>query len=142
MHRDIKTSNILLDEQGTALLTDFGLAKGRAYTALTKPGQVLGTLDYLAPELIRGEQATAASDIYAFGCVVYECVAGKPPFGHKTVFEVGVAHLEEEPADPGAGRRDWSPALSRPVLQALAKDPALRPPTATAFATMLQVAAR
>src|SRR2546421_277442 len=85
MHRDIKTSNILLDERGTALLTDFGLAKGRAYTALTKPGQVLGTLDYLATELIRGEQATPASDIYGLGCVVYECDAGKAPFGHKTL---------------------------------------------------------
>ena len=142
VHRDIKTSNILINEHGTALLTDFGLAKGRAYTALTKPGQVLGTLDYLAPELIRGEQATPASDIYALGCVVYECVAGTAPFGHKSVFEVGVAHLEEEPADPGAGRDDWSPELSWAVLQALAKDPARRPPTATAFATMLQVAAR
>src|SRR3954471_6628827 len=55
VHRDLKPSNIIIDEQGTALLTDFGLAKGRAYTVLTKPGQVMGTLDYLAPELIKGE---------------------------------------------------------------------------------------
>jgi serine/threonine-protein kinase len=141
VHRDIKASNILIDEQGAARLTDFGLAKGRAYTALTAPGQVMGTLDYLAPELIRGQPATPSSDIYALGCVVYECVAGKTPFGHKTVFEVGVAHLEEEPPDPGAERDDWSSELSWAVVQALAKDPAARPPTATAYATMLHVAA-
>jgi len=86
VHRDIKPSNIMLDEQGTALLTDFGLAKGRAYTVLTKPGQVMGTLDYLAPELIKGRPATPASDVYALGCVVFECLAGKAPFAEKSVF--------------------------------------------------------
>ena len=65
VHRDIKASNIMLGQDGTAMLTDFGLAKGRAYTVLTKPGQVMGTLDYLAPELIRGQKAAPASDIYA-----------------------------------------------------------------------------
>ncbi len=142
VHRDIKASNILTDEQGAAHLSDFGLAKGRAYTALTAPGQVMGTLDYLAPELIRGEPATPASDVYAFGCVVYECVAGKTPFGHKTVFEVGVAHLEEEPPDPCAERDDCPPEFSWAIVQALNKDPAERPPTAAGYATMLQVAAR
>ncbi len=142
VHRDIKASNLLIDESGATLLTDFGLAKGRAYTALTKLGQVLGTLDYLAPELIRGEPATPASDIYALGCTIYECIAGKPPFGDKTMLQVGIAHLEEEPADPGAGRDDWSPELFGAVLRALAKDPAQRPATAGAFASMLQVAAQ
>jgi serine/threonine protein kinase len=142
VHRDIKASNLLIVESGGTLLTDFGLAKGTAYTALTKLGQVLGTLDYLAPELIRGEPATPATDIYALGCTVYECVAGKPPFADKTMLQVGIAHLEEEPADPGAGRDDWSPELAAAVLQALAKDPAERPPTAGAFATSLQVAAQ
>ena len=61
------------------MLTDFGLAKGRAYTVLTKPGQVMGTLDYLAPELIKGSPASPATDIYALGCTVYECVAGQAP---------------------------------------------------------------
>jgi serine/threonine-protein kinase len=141
VHRDVKTSNIFLDASGSALLGDFGLARGRTYTALTKPGQVVGTLDYLAPELIRGKQATAASDVYALGCTIYECVAGKAPFGDRTVFEVGLAHLEEEPADPAPGRDDWSPQLTWALLRALEKDPERRPPSATAFATMLDVAA-
>jgi serine/threonine protein kinase len=142
VHRDIKASNILLDEEGSALLTDFGLAKGRAYTRLTRPGQVLGTLDYLAPELIRGLPATPATDVYALGCTIYECVAGQTPFGHLSVFQVGMAHLGEAPPDPGAARADWSSELSWAVLQALEKEPERRPPTATAYATLLQVAAR
>jgi serine/threonine-protein kinase len=142
VHRDIKSSNILVDVEGTARLTDFGLAKGRAYTALTQPGQVLGTLQYLAPELIRGEPATPASDIYALACVVFECIAGKPPFGDKTIFEVGIAHLDEDPADPCAGRDDCPSELGRVVQDALAKDPALRPATATEFASGLQTTAQ
>lgn len=142
VHRDIKASNILLEPDGCASLTDFGLAKGRGYSMLTKPGQVMGTLDYLAPELIRGEEAGPRSDIYSFGCVVFECVAGTPPFGGKGVFQVGMAHLEEEPPDPCAGRPDCPAGLSQIVLQALAKDPAQRPPTATAYGHLLRLAAR
>lgn len=142
VHRDIKASNLMVDETGSTLLTDFGLAKGRGYTALTSPTQVVGTLDYLAPELLRGEKATPASDIYALGCTVYECVEGKTPFADKSLVQVGLAHLDEEPADPGAARDDWSPGLSRAVLHALAKDAGQRPPTATAYAALLRAAAR
>ena len=61
VHRDLKPGNIIITPEGTAMLTDFGLAKGRAYTVLTKPGQVMGTLDYLAPELVKGSPATPAT---------------------------------------------------------------------------------
>jgi serine/threonine protein kinase len=142
VHRDIKPSNIMLDAAGDAWLTDFGLAKGRAYTVLTKPGQVMGTLDYLAPELIRGGQAGPPSDVYALGCVLYECVAGQPPFAEKSVFQVGIAHLEEPPPDPAVGRADVPPDFVWALLRALEKDPAKRPPTAVAYAQMLRVAAR
>jgi serine/threonine protein kinase len=142
VHRDLKPSNIMLDGEGNAWLTDFGLAKGRAYTVLTKPGQVMGTLDYLAPELIRGGQATPASDVYGLGCVLYECVAGQPPFAEKSVFQVGIAHLEEEPPDPTAGREDVKADFTWALLRALEKDPARRPPTAVAYGQMLRVAAR
>jgi serine/threonine-protein kinase len=141
IHRDVKPSNLMLDERGRAAITDFGLAKGPAYTVLTKPGQVMGTLDYLAPELIRGEPATAASDLYALGCVVYECLTGVPPFGGKSLFEVGAAHLNEPPPDPAEVRDDVTPSLSWGALKALEKDPAQRPPTATAYASLLHVAA-
>ena len=140
MHRDIKPSNVLFDSDATAMLTDFGLAKGRAYTVLTRPGQVMGTLDYLAPELIRGQPATPATDIYALGCVAFECVAGQAPFGDKTAFQVGLAHLEEAPPDPCAERPELPPRFSAAILAALEKDPERRPATAAAYASLLRAA--
>jgi serine/threonine protein kinase len=142
VHRDIKPSNIMLDGNGSALLTDFGLAKGPAYTVLTSPGQVMGTLDYLAPELVKGGPATAASDLYAFACVVYECIAGKPPFADRGLFQVAMAHLTEQPPDPCLARVDLPAQLSWSVLQGLAKDPAQRPPSGTAFAHMLRLSVK
>jgi serine/threonine protein kinase len=141
VHRDVKPANILLGADGTAVLGDFGLAKGRAYTVLTKPGQVLGTIDYLAPELIRGEPAGPPSDLYALGCVLFECIAGAPPFAGRGILRIGMAHLEEEPGDPAAGRTDIAPDVAWTVRQALAKDPARRPTNATALARMLRLAA-
>ena len=139
VHRDIKPANILLDPDGRALLTDFGLAKGPAYTVLTKPGQVLGTLDYLAPELISGGQAGPPSDIYALGCVVYACATGQPPFADRGMLEIGIAHLREQPPDPRESRPEISEGLAWALLQALAKDPEGRPPSATAYAHMLRM---
>ena len=136
VHRDVKPSNVMLREDGSAALTDFGLAKGAAYTVLTRPGQVQGTLDYLAPELLRGGDASPASDIYALGCVAFECVAGRPPFGDRSLFGVGTAHLEDEPPDPPT-----SSDVAWALLRALAKDPAERPPTATMYAHLLRAAA-
>jgi serine/threonine-protein kinase len=136
VHRDVKPSNIMLRDDGSAALTDFGLAKGAAYTVLSRPGQIMGTLDYMAPELVRGEAATAASDVYALGCVAFECLAGKPPFADRSLFGVGTAHLEDEPPDPPA-----APQLAWAVRRALEKDPAARPPTATAYAHLLRATA-
>jgi serine/threonine protein kinase len=141
IHRDIKPANVMLDTDGTAALTDFGLAKGEAYTILTRPGQVMGTLDYLAPEVIKGEPATPASDIYALGCVAFECLAGAPPFVGGTVVEASLAHIGEEPPDPAELRDDVHDRLSWAVRQALAKEPGDRPKTATAYAHLLRAAA-
>jgi serine/threonine protein kinase len=139
VHRDVKPANVMLDGQGTAALTDFGLARSEAFTVLTKPGQVMGTLDYLAPELISSGSASPASDIYALGCLAYECVTGAAPFADRSMFEVAVAHVEEQPADPALSRPELPPALAWGVLQALEKDPARRPTTARAYARMLSV---
>ncbi|HTN22408.1 MAG TPA: serine/threonine-protein kinase [Solirubrobacteraceae bacterium] len=142
VHRDVKPSNVMLDERGAAALTDFGLAKGRDYSALTRQGQMLGTLDYIAPEMLRGADPGPPADIYALGCVTYECLTGRPPFGGRGMFAIGFAHLEEMPADPCAARDDLPAGAGEFVLQALMKDPADRPPTATAYATVLAAALR
>lgn len=142
VHRDVKPSNILLDEHGTATLTDFGLARGPAYTVLTQPGMVMGTIDYLAPELVRGESATPASDLYALGCVAFECLAGSPPFWSTSMFETVTAHVERPPSNPVSERPDCPAELGAAVLYALEKDPSGRPATGHAFALLLRVAAR
>ncbi len=139
IHRDVKPGNILLDDAGTAYLTDFGLAKDSQGSLLTLPGQALGSLDYMAPEQIRGDGVTAASDVYSLGCVVFECLRGKPPFADRPGMRVLWAHLQEEPPDPG--RSDVSPELCDAVKAALAKDPAQRPPSSAAYARSLSHAA-
>jgi serine/threonine-protein kinase len=137
VHRDIKPANILLEPDGTAAVTDFGLAKGPAYTVLTNPGQVMGTLDYLAPELIRGSKGTTQSDLYAFGCVIYECLTGKPPFGDRPMFQLAQAILNEQAPDPTVGRPDLPQQLHWAVGQALLKDPSHRPPSCAVLAQMI-----
>jgi serine/threonine protein kinase len=141
VHRDVKPSNVMLAEGG-AELTDFGVARGTADSVLTAPGRVVGTLDYLAPEVIRGDPAEPPADVYALGCLLYECVSGAPPFGSRPFAEAALAHISEEPPDPGAGRRDVPRNLWTALRHALAKDPADRPPTATAYALMVRVSAR
>jgi serine/threonine-protein kinase len=141
VHRDLKPANIIVDADGTAMLTDFGLAKGRAYTVLTKPGQVMGTLDYLAPELIKGGTASPATDIYALGCTFYECIVGQAPFADKENMQAMMAHVSQPPPDPGEFRDDLPPGFSEALLSALAKEPEQRPQSADEYGRMLAAAA-
>ncbi len=143
VHRDIKSSNILLaDADGAAMLSDFGVAKGAGYTVLTRTGLMVGTLDYLAPELIRGDPATPASDVYAFACLVYECLAGAPPFSSRSMFEIGYAHLNDAPAGLHGHVAGVSAELDRALLRGLEKEPARRPHLAGAYAGMLRIVDR
>ncbi len=139
LHRDVKPSNVLLDGEGTAALTDFGLARARDSTRLTADGQILGTPHYLAPELIEGAEATRQSDLYALGCVLYECLVGEPPFAGRRPPEIAFAHLTEAPPDPRELRPDLPEQTVHALLAALEKDPEARPPTATAYARMLHL---
>jgi serine/threonine protein kinase len=141
VHRDVKPANILLDREGKAYITDFGLAKDTRGTVLTLPGQALGSMDYMAPEQIRGEPVTAASDIYALGCVTYECLCGRPPFAGVQGMRVLWAHLQDDPPDPRTLCTDLNPELARTVLLALEKDPEYRPASAGEYARMLAAAA-
>jgi serine/threonine protein kinase len=139
LHRDIKSSNILLTDDGVPMLSDFGVAKGAGYTVLTRTGLMVGTLDYLAPELIRGEPATPASDVYAFACLVYECLSGAPPFSSRSMFEIGYAHLNDAPAGLHAHVPGISDELDRALLRGLDKEPSRRPHLAGAYAGMLRI---
>ena len=139
VHRDIKPGNILLrgEGEGGAALTDFGLAKGTDYADLTADGQIVGSLDYLAPERVRGEQATAASDMYSFGCVLYEALTGHPPFGGRGMVKTLFGHLEDTPADPLVAAPDTPRPFAAALLTALAKGPAERPRSGEAYAAAL-----
>lgn len=139
-HRDIKPANILLDEAGTAYITDFGLAKDTQGSLLTKPGQALGSLDYMAPEQIRSEDLTAAADVYGLGCVMYECLCGAPPFADRQGMRVLWAHLQDPPASPSDRRPDLPAEASAVIERALDKDPAARPQSASEFARELRAA--
>jgi serine/threonine-protein kinase len=140
VHRDVKPANVMVDLDGRALLTDFGLAKGPALTALTRSGLVLGTPQYLAPELIDGTaEATPASDVYSFACLLFACLAGRPPFTG-SLMEVAFAQLEEDPPDPCVERDDAPPAVSEVVLGALSKNPADRPRSPIMLAHLLRAA--
>ena len=141
VHRDVKPANILLDLAGKSYITDFGLAKVSDGTVLTRPGQPLGSLDYMSPEQIRGEPVTGATDVYSLGCVVFECLVGRPPFGDREGMRVLWAHLQDEPPDPAAERRDISPDLAQALLGTLRKPPGERPPTSIEFARSLSRAA-
>jgi serine/threonine-protein kinase len=133
VHRDIKPSNIVLRADGSAALTDFGLVKGRNYTALTTAGRVVGTLAYLAPELITGSAATAATDIYGLSCVLFACLAGRPPFESGGSLQMAFAQLRSAPPDIRELRPDVPPAMAAVINDGLSKDPGLRPSSAAIY---------
>ncbi len=141
VHRDVKPANILLDGDGRAHVADFGLVKRRDASLLTRPGQPVGTQDYMAPEQVRGDEVGPRADVYALGCVTFECVCGAPPFAGRPAFDVLFAHIGEAPPDPCADRPDVPPEVGAVIAHALAKVPAERPPTALAFAHLLRAGA-
>jgi serine/threonine protein kinase len=140
VHRDLKPANVLLDDEGHAVLTDFGLAKEQQASVLTKVGQAVGSMDYMAPEQIRGLTVGPTTDVYAMGCLLYELLIGEPPFAAKRGMQVLWAHLQEPPPPLPAGEVPGE--LAQAVMFALEKEPERRPPTATAYARMLQAAAQ
>jgi serine/threonine-protein kinase len=140
-HRDIKPANILIDAGGDAYLTDFGLAKDSQGSLLTRPGQTVGSLDYMAPEQIHGAEVTAQMDVYALACVAYECLTGDPPFADRQGMRVLWAHLQDEPVNPSEKAPEVPHALGEAVLTGLAKDAGDRPASASGYISSLRAAA-
>ena len=127
VHRDVKPSNVLIDARGHCYLADFGLTQSVSDRGQPADGSLLGTLDYVAPEQIRGDDIDGRADVYALGCMLFECLTGEVPFRSPSEVATIYAHLEEEPP-PASARR---PALPEEVdavfARALAKMPDARP---------------
>ena len=100
LHRDIKPENILITEEGTAKLMDFGLAKMLGQPSITQEGIIVGTVAYVAPEIALGKGADARSDLYSFGAVLYEMVTGKPPFPGEDPVKIIFSHIHDYPTSP------------------------------------------
>ena len=141
MHRDVKPSNVILTSEDHVYLTDFGLAKRAGSAAgLTGVDQMLGTVDYVAPEQIEGSEPDARGDVYALACVLYETLTGEAPFaGQKGGMAKMWAQLNAEPPPLRERRPDVPPALEEVVRRGMAKAPDTRP-TAAAFRAAVLIA--
>ncbi len=135
VHRDVKPANVLLDAASHAYLCDFGLTKEAASgPGVTASGQLVGTLDYLAPEQIRGDEVDRRADVYALGCVLYELLTGRPPFGGRSEAQTLWGHMQEEAPPPSSLRPGLPTELDAVVLRSLAKEPDARYATAGGLA--------
>jgi WD40 repeat protein/tRNA A-37 threonylcarbamoyl transferase component Bud32 len=141
VHRDVKPSNVLLDTGARpdgsdhVYLADFGLTKRISEeTRIGDDGHLMGTIDYVAPEQIAGEEIDGRADVYSLGCVLFECLVGQPPFPRDSDIAVVFAHLESEPPAPSARRPELPAALDAVIARALAKEPGQRYPSCREFA--------
>ena len=138
VHRDVKPQNVLVDEEGRAKVTDFGIARSLEADGLTAPGNVLGTTDYVAPEQALGEPVTECSDIYSLGIVLYEMLTGDVPFRADTQVGVAMKHVREPLPDVRHRRPEVSAALAAVLERATAKDSRARYPSAAALVHELE----
>jgi serine/threonine protein kinase len=135
VHRDVKPANVLMDPGPEVFLGDFGLARDPDAQALTLPGQVIGTLDYMAPEHLDAEGVGTPADIYALTCLAIETLTGEVPFPRGTDAAVMYAHVVDEPPSVSARRPELPAALDEVIAAGMAKDPDDRPSTARALLT-------
>src|SRR3954469_3512025 len=138
VHRDVKPANILIDADGSALLTDFGLTKNLRDRALTSDGTFVGTLDYAAPEQFRGDSVDARTDVYALGCVLYQALSGRVPYPRETDAAKMYAHMESPPPSVTVLVEEVPESLSWVVQRAMAKEPADRFQSAGEMAAALR----
>lgn len=134
VHRDVKPSNILLDDDDFAYLIDFGIARGADQTRMTGTGSVIGSWPYMSPERLRAGQIDARSDVYALACVLYECLTGATPFPGENTEQQITAHFMEPPPRPSITDPNVPAALDSVIAAGMAKDPDQR------YATTVELA--
>ena len=139
IHRDIKPHNVILDEEGRAKVTDFGIARAGA-SDMTLTGSIMGTAQYLSPEQAQGHAVSESSDLYAVGVVLYELLTGGVPFEGESAVTVALKQVSVEPTPPSQRNPEVSPALDAVVMRSLAKEPAQRFASADEFIAALQQA--
>jgi eukaryotic-like serine/threonine-protein kinase len=139
IHRDLKPHNVILDEEGRARVTDFGIAQAGA-SDMTMTGSIMGTAQYLSPEQAQGHAVSAASDLYAVGVILYELLTGVVPFDGDTAVAIAFKQVSAQPLPPSAVNPTVPAALDEVVLRALAKDPAARYGSAEEFIAALRAA--
>ena len=123
MHRDVKPGNLLVQHHDLVKVTDFGVSRGTGQTTLTATGMVMGTAQYLAPELALGKQATAASDLYALGIIAYESMVGRRPFTAASAVDIAIAQVNDDvPPLPAS----VSPPMAKVITNLLEKNPRKR----------------
>ena len=133
IHRDVKPGNVMLTTAGDVKVMDFGIARAATDDTLTQTGLILGTASYLSPEQSRGDPVDHRSDVYSLGCVVYEMLAGRPPFSGDSPLSVAYKHVHDQPEAPSRAEPSIPAEMETVVMRALAKDPDARYPTASAF---------
>lgn len=138
IHRDVKPSNVILDEEGRPILTDFGLVKSLFEQNDTTTGIVLGTAEYMAPEQVLGKDLSPATDVYALGVIVYHMLIGKVPFSGNTPFEIQNGHVNQTPSNPSSINSNLPYQLDNILLKVLSKDPLARPKSAREFISELK----
>src|SRR4051794_22921017 len=141
IHRDLKPSNVIVDSEGKATVTDFGIARA-GVSEITQTGSVMGTAHYLSPEQAQGLEVGETSDLYSIGVILYEALTGKVPFEGESAVAVALKQVSQSPQRPSAINPQVSPALDAVVMRALEKDPARRFQDAEAFAAALDAAQR
>jgi class 3 adenylate cyclase len=130
VHRDVKPANVLLHEAGNSYLCDFGLTKNiSSASGLTGTTQLVGTLEYIAPEAIRAERVDGRADQYSLACMLYECLTGEPPFHREGEAQVLWGHMDESPPRASDRRPELPKAFDRVLAVGLAKDPDRRYPS-------------
>jgi serine/threonine protein kinase len=137
VHRDVKPDNILFDEDGNALITDFGIATARFHGRLTASGRAMGTPHYMSPEQAMGKLVDGRSDLYALGVVMYEALCGFPPFDGADAFSVGYKHVHEKPVPIGEIDSRVPESLGNIVMRCLEKSATDRYERGTALADAL-----